>query len=212
MRVTFVSLMHCITRSVVVKAHTSHVASYFAMLVCRATISSRFRPSVSALSCVTSYPLSVFVRGTLPVPLSRQLLFRHHNRVSVSLPAAASFRFRFKHSTRNVSSHTFVSHVPFRRSALAGRSSDIRRFPPGPVGFGSAVLPFPFGSRLAAPGAMRRSSPRAPFRQARCLSRRSPRLQASAIAPREHFFLGPGTAHAALPIFRPRKGIEPTRR
>ncbi len=177
------------------------------MLVCRATISSRFRPSVSALSYVTSYPLSVFVRGTLPVPLSRQLLFRHHNRVSASLPAATSFRFRFKHSAC-----TFVSHVPFHRSALAGRSSDIRRFPPGPVGFGSAVLPFPFGSRLAAPGAMRRSSPRAPFRQARCLSRRSPRLQASAIAPREHFFLGPGTAHAALPIFRPRKGIEPTRR
>ncbi len=175
------------------------------MLVCRATISSRFRPSVSALPHVTFYPLSIFVRGTLLVPLSRQLLFRHHNRVSASLPAAASFRF-------DSSIQPTIPFHTFRRSALAGRSSDIRRFPPGPVGFGSAVLPFPFGSRLAAPGAMRRSSPRAPFRQARCLSRRSPRLQASAIAPREHFFLGPGTAHAALPIFRPRKGIEPTRR
>lgn len=163
-----------------------------------------------------------FIRHFLPVERLRTWHLARSIVASVTVSSPQSrlsvitccriFSVRFKHSTRNVSSHTFVSHVPFHRSALAGRSSDIRRFPPGPVGFGSAVLPFPFGSRLAAPGAMRRSSPRAPFRQARCLSRRSPRLQASAIAPREHFFLGPGTAHAALPIFRPRKGIEPTRR
>lgn len=82
------------------------------MLVCRATISSRFRPSVSALSYVTSYPLSVFVRGTLPVPLSRQLLFRHHNRVSASLPAAASFRF--DSSIRRATFHLTRSFRTFR--------------------------------------------------------------------------------------------------
>lgn len=180
------------------------------MLVRRATISSRFRPSVSALSYVTSYSLSVFVRGTLPVPLSRQLLFRHHNRVSASLPAAASFRF--DSSIRRATFHLTHSFRTFRFVGPHSPVGPLIFVDSRPIGFGSAVLPFPFGSRLAAPGAMRRSSPRTPFRQARCLSRRSPRLQASAIAPREHFFLGPGTAHAALPIFRPRKGIEPTRR
>ncbi len=180
------------------------------MLVYHATISSRFRPSVSALSYVTSYPLSVFVRGILARSIVASVTVSSpQSRLSV-ITCCRIFSVRFKHSTRNVSSHTFVSHVPFHRSALAGRSSDF--VDSRPIGFGSAVLPFPFGSRLAAPGAIRRSSPRAPFRQARCLSRRSPRLQASAIAPREHFFLGPGTAHAALPIFRPRKGIEPTHR
>jgi|GEM_PF-5601873 hypothetical protein len=161
-----------------------------------------------------------FIRHFLPVERLRTWHLARSIVASVTVSSPQSrlsvitccriFSVRFKHSTRNVSSHTFVSHVPFHRSALAGRSSDF--VDSRPIGFGSAVLPFPFGSRLAAPGAMRRSSPRAPFRQARCLSRRSPRLQASAIAPREHFFLGPGTAHAALPIFRPRKGIEPTRR
>lgn len=179
----------------------------FAMLVCRTSISSHLRPSVSALSCVTFYPLSVVVRGILARSIvASATVSSPQSRLSV-ITCCRIFPVPIQAFSLHVRFTRSVSSVRTRRSGLW-----FRRFPPGPVGFGSAVLPFPFGSRLAAPGAMRRSSPRAPFRQARCLSRRSPRLQASAIAPREHFFLGPGTAHAALPIFRPRKGIEPTRR
>jgi len=87
------------------------------MLVRRATISSRFRPSVSALSYVTSYPLSVFVRGTLPVPLSRQLLFRHHNRVSASLPVPHLFG-----SIQAFDAQRFISHVRFARSVSSVRT------------------------------------------------------------------------------------------
>ena len=75
-----------------------------------------------------------FIRHFLPVERLRTWHLARSIVASVTVSSPQSrlsvitccriFSVRFKHSTRNVSSHTFVSHVPFHRSALAGRSSD----------------------------------------------------------------------------------------
>ncbi len=125
------------------------------MLVRRATISSRFRSSVSAISHVTFYSIER-LRTWHPCPfhMSRQLLFRHHNRVSASLPAAASFRF--DSSIRRATFHLTRS---FRTSRFVGPHS-----PVGPLIFVDSrpvrsVSAPPFFLSLSAPV----SRPRVPY-------------------------------------------------